>query len=219
MADGLVTTARQFAEDLSKHLALVVPTGQQMTDAAVFVGSRRDLRREPASRGGPEYIVEAFVRPLVEAFVSEELERLPSIEHDRVYSSHFHTSRASEAEHERRWASFKRAHRDVDTDDKGHSRRADLFVSFGAAGLVSVECKYSQPCRTVSVESCRKQIKQHLSKHLASVLVIYAGVPLSRGMPTAVDAIRSAIAPISGFVTLIEGPPIQLRQALRGDSA
>jgi len=136
MTDRL--NAPHFAERLCEHLGSVEPTDEDVVGAKKFVRSRRDLREEPLTRKGHEYVVEALLRPAIESFVKKALPDGGPRMHRRVYSSHFHTTSESEDDWKKEWQNFKTAHGEVDTGDQGHSRRADLFISMGTARLVSV---------------------------------------------------------------------------------
>jgi hypothetical protein len=107
------------------------------------------------------------------------------------------------------WERFKHAHPDVDTHDAGHSRRADLFVSIGKAAIVSIEFKYLRPNRTPAVTGCVGQIRQHLTKHRACVLVLYAATPVSIKLESAAGKIRDELRGCNGFVVVMTGPPIE----------
>ena len=108
-----------------------------------------------------------------------------------------------------RWLDFRRAHPGVDTDDAGHSRRADLFISMGKAGLVSVEFKYLRAKSTPGSGGCVRQIRQHLTKHHACVLVLYTATPVSTKLESAAGEIRDELRGSSGFVVEMTGPPIE----------
>src|SRR5438094_3099 len=113
--------------------------------------------------------------------------------HRRVYSSHFHTTSESEDDWKKEWKNFKTAHGEVDTADQGHSRRADLFISLGTAGLVSVEFKYVPAGGVPSVDSTLRQMTQHLSKHQASISVLYAAEPVANAVAAVASAIRAEL--------------------------
>src|SRR3954466_14537823 len=96
-----------FAQRLVRHLGDVRVSEDDVAKAKNFVRSRRDLRREPSTRKGYEYIVEALLRPTVEKFATEHLAHTSPVSHMRVCSSHFHTSTDSEKLCDERWQEFK----------------------------------------------------------------------------------------------------------------
>ena len=134
-------TPLAFTRGLVEHLSHVRVTDTAITEAKKFLREQRDLRNEPSDRKGHEYVVEILLRRRITQYAEDALRISRSGSHRRIYSSHFHTTRDRESVWRARWEDFKRAHPGVDTDDDGHSRRADLFISMGKK-LVSIEFKY-----------------------------------------------------------------------------
>jgi hypothetical protein len=212
MADAMtVSTPIAFSRGLVAHLehfSRVRATGAAIARAKKFLRVRRDLRNEPSDRKGYEYVVEILLRPKITRY-AEAVLRIPrKASHRHIYSSYFHTTRDEPSLWRARWLDYKRAHPGVDTDDAGHSRRADLFISMGKAGLVSVEFKYLRPRTRPAVQPCVRQIRQHLTKHSACVLVLYAGTPTSEALESATRQIRHDVRS-DGFVVVMAGAPIQ----------
>lgn len=200
-------TPLAFARGLAEYLSHVRPTSRSMKAAKKFVRRRRDLRGEPLDRKGYEYVVERFLRQGITRYARTTL-RIPKGElHQRVYSSHFHTTSDREAVWKTRWEEFSRAHPDVDTDDNGHSRRADLFISMGK-DLVSIEFKYVRPNSKPAAQACVNQILQHLEGHGACALVLYVATPQSAKLASAKEVIREALRRERGFVVEMAGPSI-----------
>ncbi len=141
-----------FTRSLVEHLSQVRATEKTIEEAKTFVRARRDLRNEPSDRKGYEYVVERLLRPTITKCAENALRIIRSDSHRRIYSSHFHTTSDEPSDWRSRWQDFKRAHQDVDTDDDGHSRRADLFISMGKAGpcvnRVQVSSRQVQPSGT-----------------------------------------------------------------------
>lgn len=201
------STPLAFTRGLVEHLSHVRVTETTIAEAKGFLRERRDLRNEPADRKGHEYVVEILLGPRIIQYAQDTL-RIPSGDsHRRVYSSHFHTTRDGESLWRARWQDFKGAHPDVDTDDDGHSRRADLFVAMGEK-LVSSEFKYIRAKSKPAAQACVRQIRQHLTKHRACVLVLYAATPISAGLESTAREIRDELRGRNGFVVVITGPSI-----------
>ncbi len=201
-----------FTRSLVKHLgppSQAQATEEEIEEAKKFVRARRDLRNEPLDRKGYEYVVESLLRPRITEYAERALCIPSSHSHRRIYSSHFHTTSDVPSVWRSRWQDFKRAHPDVDTDDDGHSRRADLFISMGKAGLVSIEFKYLRAKSNPAVLGCISQIRQHLTKHRACVLVLYAATPVSVGLESTAGKIRDGLRGHNGFVVVVAGPPVE----------
>jgi hypothetical protein len=187
-----------------EHLSRVPATEAAIAEAKTFLRERRDLRNEPSDRKGHEYVVEILLRRRTTEY-AETVLRIPREEsHRHIYSSHFHTTSDEPRLWRARWQEFKRAHPGVDTDDDGHSRRADLFISMGKAGLVSVEFKYLRGKGTPATQACIGQVRQHLTKHRACVLVLYAGTPTSEALESAARQLREDLRRDNGFVVRLE---------------
>lgn len=202
-------TPLAFTRGLVEHLSLLRATEGATAKAKKFLRERRDLRDEPSDRKGHEYVVEILLRRRITQYAEDAL-RVPGRDsHRHIYSSHFHTTSDEPSQWRARWLDFKRTHPGVDTDDDGHSRRADLFISMGKPGLVSVEFKYLRPKSTPSAQACVRQIRQHLTKHRACVLILYAGTPTSEALEGAARNIRRDLRRDNGFVVVMAGPPIR----------
>ena len=96
-------------------------------------------------------MVEALLRPTITNYTARALDPKRDMNR-RIYSSHFHTTIDDRQQWRRRWADFKATNPEVDTDDDGHSRRADLFDFDGnrGAGVHRVQvftCKPNARCR------------------------------------------------------------------------
>lgn len=96
----------------------------------------------------------------------------------------------------------------VATDDDGHSRRADLFIAVDKTRLVSIEFKYLRAKSRPAVPACVRQIRQHLTKHRACVLVLYVATPVSEGLEADTQEIRESLSRVNGFVVRVDGPPV-----------
>jgi hypothetical protein len=125
-----------------EHLSRVRATEAATAKAKKFLRERRDLRNEPSDRKGYEYVVEILLRRRITRYAEDVLHIPRGDSHRHIYSSHFHTTSDEPGLWRARWLEFRRAYPGVDTDDDGHSRRADLFISMRKTGLVSVEFKY-----------------------------------------------------------------------------
>jgi hypothetical protein len=198
-----------------EHVSRVRATESAIAEAKTFLRARRDLRNEPSDRKGHEYIVEILMRPRITEYAEEVLGIPREDSHRHIYSSHFHTTRDEPSLWRARWLDFKRAHPGVDTDDDGHSRRADLFISMGKAGLVSVEFKYLRAKGTPSAQACVGQVRQHLTAHRACVLVLYAGTPTSEALESTARQVRDDLRRENGFVVVMVGPPITFPERAR----
>jgi len=210
MAEGQSgLTPLVFTQGLVEHLSHVQVSEEGIREAKKFVRERRDLRNEPSDRKGYEYVVERLLRPQITKYAEDELCIPRSDSHRHIYSSHFHTTNDGQSEWRTRWQNFKRAHPEVDTDDDGHSRRADLFISVGKAGLVSIEFKYLRAKCKPAALGCVRQIRQHLTKHRACVLVLYAATPMSVGLQGTTREIRDDLRSANGFVVVMAGPPVE----------
>jgi len=206
------STPLAFARGLVAHLEHLCPiraTEAAITEAKKFLRARRDLRNEPSDRKGYEYVVEILLRQEITEY-AEDILRVPAREsHRQIYSSHFHTTSDEPKLWRTRWRQFRESHPAVDTDDDGHSRRADLFICLGKVGLVSVEFKYLRPTARPAMHTCVRQIRQHLTRHRACVLVLYAATPVSARLERAVGEIRDGLRGCNGFVVVMTGPPIE----------
>ena len=205
-------TPLAFTRGLVEHLehpSHVRVTEKAIEKAKTFVRERRDLRNEPSDRKGYEYVVERLLRPRITQYAEDALRIPRSDSHRRIYFSHFHTTSDEPSEWRTRWQDFKRAHPDVDTDDDGHSRRADLFISMGKVGLVSIEFKYLRAKSKPPALGCVRQIRQHLTKHRACVLVLYAATPISAGLESTAGEILGDVRSRNGFVVVVAGPPVE----------
>jgi hypothetical protein len=192
-----------------EHLSRVRATEAATARAKKFLRERRDLRNEPSDRKGYEYVVEILLRRRITQY-AEAVLRVPRREsHRRIYSSHFHTTSDDPSLWRARWLDFRRAHPGVDTDDAGHSRRADLFISMGKSELVSVEFKYLRAKSTPAAEACVRQIRQHLTKHRSCVLILYAATPTSETLENVARQIRDDLRYDNGFVVVMTGPPVE----------
>jgi hypothetical protein len=214
-AEGDVGMSKQltplaFTRNLVEHLSQVRATESTVEEAKNFLSRRRELRkRRPARESGYEYVVEIMLRPTITLYAQNALFIPPDDSHRRIYSSHFHTTSDGPGDWRARWDHFKGAYPNVDTDEDGHSRRADLFISMGTHGLVSIEFKYLRAKSNPGVSECVRQIRQHLTKHCACVLVVYAASPVSVGFERAVHEIRTRLRDSNGLVVVVAGPPIQ----------
>jgi len=197
-----------FARDLEEYLSHVRPTEKAIGRAKEFVRARRGSRHELLDRKGHEYVVEAFLRPKITRYAAGKLHIPQRDWHRRVYSSHFHTTSDLEADWRTKWTEFRRAHPDVDTHADGHSCRADLFIAMGK-GLVSIEFKYLRANSKPAVQACVRQIRQHLTRHRACVLVLYTASPQSAKLASAAEAIRADLRRAHGFVVVMAGPAIE----------
>jgi hypothetical protein len=197
-----------FTLGLVKELSRVRVTEKRIEEAKKFLRGRRDLRNEPWDRKGHEYVVEILLRRRITQYAEDALRISRNDSHRHIYSSHFHTTRDRESVWRTRWQDFKRAHRHEDTNDSGHSRRADLFVSMDM-GLVSIEFKYLPAKSKPAAQACVRQIQQHLTKHRACVLVLYAATPTSTGLERTVEELRDELRGRNGFVVKMTGPPIE----------
>jgi hypothetical protein len=196
-----------FTTGLVEHLSHVPVVG--IGQAKKFLRERRDLRNEPSDRKGYEYVVEILLRRRIAEY-AEDVLRIPRGDsHRHIYSSHFHTTSDEPSLWRARWLDFKRAHPNVDTYGDGRSQRADLFISMGKSGLVSVEFKYLRAKSTPASQACVRQIRQHLTEHCACVLVLYAATPVSINLESSARRIRSELRGRNGFVVLMTGPPIR----------
>jgi hypothetical protein len=203
-----------FAQGLVEHLADVRITEDAVDEAKNFLRARRALRKKlPKKESAYEYVVELAIRPTITRYATNELGISTSDSSPHIYSSHFHTTSDPEKEWERKWRRFKRAYPEMDTDDAGHSRRADLFIAMGNAGLVSVEFKHVRAKTNPSLRECVRQIRQHLTKHSASVLVLYAAIPVSMKLESTVRRIRDDLRGHNGFVVVVAGPPVEFPQS------
>jgi hypothetical protein len=202
-------TPLAFTGGLVEHLCHVRVTERAIEKAKKFVRERRDLRNEPSHRKGHEYVVERLLRSRIAKYAAHELGIPGTDSHRHIYSSHFHTTSDGQREWRTRWQDFKRAHPEVDTDDDEHSRRADLFISMGKARLVSIEFKYLRAQRKPAVRGSVRQIRQHLTKHDACVLVLYAATPMSVGLESTACEIRDDLRSRNGFVVVITGPSVE----------
>ncbi len=79
----------------------------------------------------------------------------------------------------------------------------------GKAGLVSIEFKYLRAKSKPAVQACVTQICQHLTKHRACVLVLYAATPVSTKLESTAGEIRDELRGRNGFVVVMTGPPIE----------
>jgi hypothetical protein len=184
-------------------------TEEQVSDAAKFVRARRDARGEPPNRKGPEYVVEALLRPIIAEHAAGIL-GLQAREDWRqyIYSSHYHTSDELEPAWRKRWREFRQTHPDVDTADaSGKSCRADLFIHVPHVGLISVEFKYVAARRTPAITATVKEMRQHLSRHAASVLVLYAARPVSPRLEASTET--QALVGHNAVVASVLGPPVE----------
>jgi hypothetical protein len=75
--------------------------------------------------------------------------------------------------------------------------------------LVSVEFKYVPPRRVPNVETLVRQMKQHLTGHRASILVIYWAEPRSTHFDNAVTTLRRKQAGDHYEVVDVTGPEIE----------
>jgi hypothetical protein len=201
-------TALAFTRGLVEHLHHVRVTEQAIEEAKNFLTGRRELRKKRLKKErGYEYVVELVFRPRITQYAKNAL-GITSDLNRRIYSSHFHTTSDTEREWKREWECFKRAHPEVDTDDAGHSRRADLFIAMDV-GLVSIEFKYLRAQSKPAAKACVTQIRQHLTKHRASVLVVYAATPPSAGLASTAEEISVELRGRNGFVVVVTGPPIE----------
>jgi hypothetical protein len=205
-SDSLAAAVR-LASSLAECVKQMRVTSGAVDGAKRNLRQRRDLRNEPTTRKGHEYVVEWLFRPGIERFVASRCSG--SQLHEHCYSSHFHTTTDDAAVWKRRWRQFRETHRAVDTSDsRSRSRRADLFVLAEGKSLVSVEFKYLPPRRAPHVEALVKQMKQHLTGHGASVLVIYCAEPRSARCDGALATIRAKLAGERYNVVDVTGPVI-----------
>lgn len=203
-------TPLAFTRGLVEHLSHVRVTKKGIDRAKNFLRERRRLRKKrPKKESGYEYVVELMFRRKITRYAENELGISTSDSHRHIYSSHFHTTSDVEKKWERRFERFKGDHPEVDTDDAGHSRRADLFISVGNKKLVSIEFKYLGANRRPAVQACVTQVRQHLTKHRACVLVLYAATPVSPKLKGAAEEIQDELQPFNGFVVVKEGPPVE----------
>jgi hypothetical protein len=202
-------TATEFARSLAAHLSRFRVGPKKVEEAKKFVRARRDLRDEPVTRKGYEYVVERIFRPTISEYAQHKLGIKKSDASCHIYSSHFHTTSDEEDHWKKLWNEFRRAYPDVDTNEESHSRRADLFISLGRDRLVSIEFKYLPANRKPAVLSCVRQVRQHLSKHQACLLVLYAGMPVSRKLEKAASEIRNELRGGCGSVVVKIGPAVE----------
>ena len=203
-------TPLAFTRGLVKHLSEARITEAKIEKAKRFLKQRRELRNEStAKESAYEYVVEIALRPTITQYAENALIIPRSNSHRRIYSSHFHTASGGQREWKSRWTEFRLTHADVDTDDEGHSRRADLFISMGKTRLVSIEFKYLRPNRKPASQECVRQIRQHLTKHRACLLVLYAATPVSAWLETAESEIRNDLRSHNGFIVVKTGPPVE----------
>jgi len=206
-------TPLAFTRGLVEHLSHVRVTEKAIDKAKNFLRERRELRKKrPKKESAYEYVVELMFRPIITRYAENELGISRGDSNRYIYSSHFHTTSDVEKEWKRLFERFKLVHSEVDTDDAGHSRRADLFVSVGKAGLVSIEFKYLRANRRPAVHACVRQIRQHLTKHRACVLVLYAATPVSLGLKGAAGEIQDELRSGNGFVVVKNGPPVEFSE-------
>ena len=202
-------TPLAFTLGLVERLSCVRVTERAIERAKTLLRQRRDLRHDPPDRKGHEYVVEILLRPKITRYTEDALRIARSDSHEHIYSSHFHTTRDQESVWRTRWQEFRRAHPEVDTDDDGHSRRADLFISIGTAGLVSIEFKYLRANCKPAAQGSVRQVRQHLTRHDACVLVLYTAIPASGRLESTARKIREDLPSGKAFVVVMAGPPVE----------
>jgi len=197
-----------LAEGLADFLSKFPPDERTLKEAMTFVRKRRDERGEPLGRKGHEYVVERLLRPVVTGWVATQLGLSDTEVALRVNSSHFHT--CDDDKWPNSWRTFQKEYRNVDThDERGHLRRADLFICTSGQNIVSIEFKYVAPRRVPARKTCARQVRQYLRLHKASILVIYAALPASSRLNTTIDEIRRQIGKGRAFVVALTGPPVK----------
>ena len=198
-----------LAQGLAGRLSAISPTEQDVQHAKRSLRRQRDSRGEPKTRKGYEYVVERLFRPAIEEYAGQHLKvGVPDL-HRRCYSSHFHTTDDTEMEWKRKWFLFRRTHASVDTLDTGNqSRRADLFIAAQNNCLISIEFKYVAPRRSPNVVAVLKQVRQHLTGHRATILVVYCAGSMTPRCAEAVQKIRSQLTRERAIVLNVEGPEI-----------
>lgn len=75
--------------------------------------------------------------------------------------------------------------------------------------LVSIEFKYLRAKSKPAAQACVRQIRQHLTKHRACVLVLYAATPIFTGLESTAGEIRDELRGRNGFVVVMTGHPIE----------
>jgi hypothetical protein len=202
-------TPLAFTRGLVEHLCHVRVTEKAIDKAKNFLRERRELRKSaPRRRARTSMLSNSCFDP--QSPIREERTRHL---HERFESAYLFIAFSHDERCRKRmeevWERFKCAHPKVDTDDAGHSRRADLFISMGKAGLVSFEFKYLRANRKPAVQAGVRQIRQHLTKHRACVLVLYAATPISERVESVAREIRDQLRSDNGFVVVMAGPPVE----------